>query len=136
MLRSLQNCPISTCPACTPLNRCIRRDSVEEPRRDAEEYTIATLGLLGLGRPIGSGSSRLLAHGSLLGGGRGLPAGILSHRRLVVSRSRWAGAGSQEDGGRGDVDVLSHQSVPSARGGVAQSHGVVSAWQDYDAALG
>ena len=70
-----------------------------------------------------SGSSRLLARRSLLGGCRGLPACVLSHRRLVVSRLRWAGAGSQEDGGRGDMDVLGHQSVPSARGGVAQSHG-------------
>jgi len=96
---------------------------LKRPRRDAEEYTVATLGLFRLGRPISSGSSRLLAYGSLLGCGRGLPAGALSHRRLIVSRSGWAGTGSQEDGGRGNVNVLRHQSVPSARGGVAQSHG-------------
>ena len=96
---------------------------LKRPRRDAEEYTVATLGLFRLGRSISSGSSRLLAYGSLLGCGRGLPAGALSHRRLIVSRSGWAGTGSQEDGGRGNVNVLRHQSVPSARGGVAQSHG-------------
>lgn len=111
--------------AHVPLARlCIYGEALlKRPRKNTERYTIATLGLLRLGRPIGSGSSRLLARWSLLGVCRALPSGIFSHRRLIVSRSGWARAGSQEDGRRGDVDVLGHQSVPSARGGVAQSHG-------------
>jgi hypothetical protein len=47
------------------------------------------------------------------GGVRALPTGILGHGRLVVSWfGRRAGAGSQEDGGRGDVNVLRHH-VPA-----------------------
>jgi hypothetical protein len=40
---------------------------LKRPQKNAEIYTIATLGLLRLGRAIGSGGSRLLAYGSLLG---------------------------------------------------------------------
>lgn len=94
------------------------------PLKDTERYTIATLRLLGLGRPVRSGGGRLLAHQGLLVRRQALPAGDFGHGRLVASwRLWWARAGSQEDGGRGDVDVLSHQSVLSARGGGAQSHG-------------
>jgi hypothetical protein len=118
---------------------CIYGEALlKRPQKNTERYTIATLGLLRLGRTIGSGGSRLLAHGSLLGRCRRiLSAGILGHGRLIVSRLGWVRAGSQEDGGRGDVNVLSHQSVPSARGVVLRNRTVVvSAWQDYNAASG
>jgi hypothetical protein len=113
---------------------CIYHEALlKRPQKGSERYTIATLGLLRLGRSIGTGtgtgtgtgSSRLLARRSLLGlrCRRALFASTFSHGRLIVSCSRRARAVSQEDGRRGDMDVLGHQSVPSARGGVAQSHG-------------
>lgn len=119
--------PISTRPACTRTLRSRGEALSKTPRKGSDIYTVATLGLLGLGHAVGGGAGRLLASRGLLGGcGGGLAAGILGHGRLVVARlgARRARAGAQEDRGRGDLDALRHQVVP-VRGECvgARSHG-------------
>lgn len=86
---------------------------LKRPRRVFEICTVATLGLLGLGSPVRRRGIRLLPRcwglfNGIVGVGT-LPAGVLGYRRLVVSRfGRRTRALSQEDGGRGNVDVLCH----------------------------